>query len=222
MIPVRGFAAQSSTSPIAPFNFERRDPGPRDVLIDILYCGICHSDIHSARGEWGGATYPLVPGHEIVGRVARVGAKVKKFKVGDAAGVGCFVDSCRKCPSCKRNLEQFCSQVAFTYNGLELDGKTRTYGGYSTQIVIDENYVLRIAKSVPLECVAPLLCAGITTYSPLKHWKVGKGDKLGIVGLGGLGNMGVKLAASVGTQVTVFRTSKANEAYAKRLGATHF
>jgi alcohol dehydrogenase (NADP+) len=222
MISVRGYATQSAKSPLAPFNFERRDPGPRDVLIDILYCGICHSDIHSARGEWGGATYPMVPGHEIVGRVARVGAKVKRFKPGDAAGVGCFVDSCRSCPECKRHQEQFCKQVVFTYNSVELDGKTPTYGGYSTQIDVNEDYVLRIAKGLPLERVAPLLCAGITTYSPLRHWKVGKGDKVGVVGLGGLGHMAVKLATAMGAQVTVFSTSKAKEADARRLGATQF
>jgi len=222
MIPVRGYAAQSSKTPLAPFTFERRDPGPRDVLIDVLYCGICHSDIHTAKGEWGEANYPVVPGHEIAGRVAKIGAKVKKFKAGDTAGVGCFVDSCRKCPDCKENLEQFCPHVAFTYNGKELDGKTPTYGGYSTQIVVDENYVLKIPPKVPLERVAPLLCAGITTYSPLRHWKVAKGDKVGVVGLGGLGHMGVKLAASIGAEVTVFSTSKAKEADARRLGAAHF
>ena len=222
MIPVRGYAAQSSKSPLAPFNFERRDPGPQDVLIDILYCGICHSDIHSARGEWGGATYPMVPGHEIVGHVARVGNKVKRFKPGDNAGVGCFVDSCRACPECKRNQEQFCKQVVFTYNSIELDGKTRTYGGYSSQIVVKEDYALRIARGLPLERIAPLLCAGITTYSPLRHWKVGNGDKVGVVGLGGLGHMAVKLAASMGAKVTVFSTSKSKETDAKRLGAARF
>ena len=164
----------------------------------------------------------MVPGHEIVGRVARVGAKVNRFKTGDAAAVGCFVDSCRACPECKRNQEQFCKQVVFTYNSTEKDGQTRTYGGYSTQIVVDENYVLKIPPKVPLERIAPLMCAGITNYSPLRHWKVGKGDKVGVVGLGGLGHMAVKLSASMGAQVTVFSTSQAKEADAKRLGAAQF
>jgi uncharacterized zinc-type alcohol dehydrogenase-like protein len=208
---------------LAPFAFERRDVGPRDILIEILYCGICHSDIHQARDEWGGATFPMVPGHEIAGRVARVGAKVKRFRVGDSAGVGCFVDSCRKCPQCRKGNEHFCSvHTAFTYNATEMDLKTPTYGGYSSQIVVDENYALRIAAKAPLERVAPLLCAGVTTYSPLKHWNVKKGDRVGIIGLGGLGHMGVKLAASFGAEITVFSTSPTKEKDAKKLGADHF
>jgi uncharacterized zinc-type alcohol dehydrogenase-like protein len=223
MIPVRGYAAQKVGSPLEPFRFERRDPGPHDVLIDILYCGICHSDIHQARDEWGGSIFPMVPGHEIVGRVTRVGAKVKRFKAGDAAGIGCFVDSCRKCEYCKKGFEQYCTvHTAFTYNATEMDLKTPTYGGYSSQIVADENYVLKISSKLPLERVAPLLCAGITTYSPLRHWKVGKGAHVGVMGLGGLGHMAVKLAASMGAEVTVFSTSQKKEADARRLGANHF
>ena len=223
MIPVKGYAAQSAKTPLEPFNFERREPGPHDVLIDILYCGICHSDVHQVKDEWSGASFPMVPGHEIVGRVSRVGAKVKRFKKGDAAGIGCFVDSCRKCSYCKKSQQQFCSvHTAFTYNATEMDLKTPTYGGYSSHIVVDENYALKIAPKVPLERVAPLLCAGITTYSPLRHWKVKKGDKVGVVGLGGLGHMGVKLAASMGAEVTVFSTSTAKQADALKLGAKHF
>ncbi len=223
MIPVKGYAATAQGRPMEPFKFERRDPGPNDVVIDILYCGICHSDIHQVRDEWGGSIFPMVPGHEIVGRVSRVGKKVKRFKTGDAAGVGCFVDSCRKCPNCKKGLQQFCSvHIAFTYNATEMDLKTPTYGGYSSQIVVDENFVLKIAPKVPLERVAPLLCAGITTYSPLRHWKVKKGQRVGVVGLGGLGHMGVKLAASMGGEVTVFSTSSSKEKDALKLGAKHF
>jgi len=208
---------------LGPFRFERRDPGPHDVLIDILYCGICQSDIHQVQDEWGGSTFPMVPGHEIAGRVSRVGAKVKRFKPGDAAGVGCFVDSCRRCSYCKKGLQQFCSvHTAFTYNATEMDGKTRTFGGYSSQIVVNENYALKISPKLPLERVAPLLCAGITTYSPLRHWKVRKGQRVGVVGLGGLGHMAVKLAASMGAEVTVFSTSPSKEADALRLGAKHF
>jgi uncharacterized zinc-type alcohol dehydrogenase-like protein len=224
MLPTRGYAAQSATSPITPFTFERREPGPNDVLITIAYCGICHSDIHTARDEWSGTAYPLVPGHEIVGRVARVGKKVRRFKVGDLAGVGCFVGSCGKCGSCKSHEEFYCEKgAAFTYNGTEMsDKKTPTQGGYSSQIVVDQNYVLKIAKNAPLDRVAPLLCAGITTYSPLKRHGVKKGSKVGVVGLGGLGHMGVKLAASMGAQVTVFSTSPSKEKDAKKLGAKNF
>lgn len=223
MLPVRGYAAFGAGRALESFQFERREPGAQDVLIDILYCGICHSDIHQARNEWGGSTFPMVPGHEIVGRVARVGSKVKRFKPGDTAGVGCFVDSCRKCAYCRKGLQQFCStHTAFTYSSTEMDLKTPTYGGYSSQIVVDEKYVLRIAPNLPLERVAPLLCAGITTYSPLKHWKVKKGQRVGVVGLGGLGHMSVKLAASMGAEVTVFSTSPSKESDAYRLGAKHF
>jgi uncharacterized zinc-type alcohol dehydrogenase-like protein len=223
MLQTRGYATKGPTSILEPFDFERREPGPQDVLIEILYCGICHSDIHQARNEWGGAIFPMVPGHEIVGRVIRVGSQVKRFKVGDLAGVGCFVDSCRVCGSCKAGLEQYCEgHVAWTYNGTEKDEKTPTYGGYSSQIVVDEDYTLTISPKLPLANVAPLLCAGITTYSPLRYFKVGRGHRVGVVGLGGLGHMGVKLAASMGAEVTIFSTSKTKEQDAHRLGAHNF
>jgi len=223
MLPTRGYATHGPKSRLEPFNFDRRDLGPSDVLIEILYCGICHSDIHQARGEWGNSAYPMVPGHEVVGRIARVGAKVKGFKPGDLAGAGCFIDSCRTCPSCKEGLEQFCEKrLVFSYNCVEMDGVTPTYGGYSNQMVIDEAYVLRVPPKLPLAGVAPLLCAGITTYSPLKEFKVTRGDKVGVVGLGGLGHMGVKLAAAMGADVTVFSTSPAKQADGKRLGAKDF
>ncbi len=223
MLPTRGYAAKGPTSLLEPFDFERRDPGPRDVLIEILYCGICHSDIHQARDEWGGAIFPMVPGHEIVGKVTRVGPEVKRFRVGELAGVGCFVNSCRTCESCRAGLEQYCEgHITWTYNGTEKDGKTPTYGGYSTQIVVDENYTLKIPTNLPLANVAPLLCAGITTYSPLRHFQVGPGQRVAVVGLGGLGHMAVKLAASMGAEVTVLSTSKTKEADARRLGAQDF
>jgi len=224
MIPVKGYAAQNPKVPLAPFKFERRELGPHDVLIDIKYCGVCHSDIHMARDEWGGSIYPLVPGHEIVGSVNKVGAAVKKFKAGDLAGVGVLVDSCRTCTSCQQGLEQYCEvHWVPTYSGYEMDMRTITYGGYSNQIVTDENYVLRISEKLKLEGVAPLLCAGITTYSPLRHWKVGKAhNKVGVVGLGGLGHMAVKFASSFGAEVTMLSTSAAKQADAKRLGAMHF
>ncbi|MBS1508643.1 MAG: NAD(P)-dependent alcohol dehydrogenase [Bacteroidetes bacterium] len=223
MIAVKGYAAQNAKTPLAPFSFERRTPGANDVLIDILYCGVCHSDIHQARDEWGGSIFPMVPGHEIVGRVAQVGSGVKNFKVGDLAGVGCLVDSCRTCPSCQQNLEQFCEVHSVgTYNSLEMDRKTPTYGGYSNKIVVDERFTLKVSDKLKLDEVAPLLCAGITTYSPLRHWKVGKGQKVAVVGLGGLGHMGVKFAAAFGAEVTVLSTSSAKEKDARRLGAHHF
>ncbi len=223
MLNVRGFAAMSASAPLQPFNFERRDPGPSDVQIDIAFCGVCHSDLHQVRNEWGGSSFPMVPGHEIVGRVSAIGKKVKRFQVGDIAGVGCIVDSCRKCPNCKKGLEQFCDvQAVFTYNSKEKDGKTTTQGGYSSLIVVDENYTLKISPKLPLERVAPLLCAGITTYSPLRHWKVGRGQRVGVLGLGGLGHMAVKLADSLGADVTVISTSKSKAAEASRLGADHF
>lgn len=222
MLATRGYATESPTSKLAPFTFERREPGPNDVLIQIAYCGICHSDIHQARDEWGGALYPMVPGHEIVGRVAQVGAKVTRFKAGDLAGVGCFVDSCRTCESCRASEEQHCEvHTAFTYNGTEMDNKTLTFGGYSSQIVVDERYVFTIAPNLPLANVAPLLCAGITTYAPLRKYEAGPGRQVGVVGLGGLGHMGVKLAAAMGAEVTVFTTSRAKEQDARRLGAQH-
>lgn len=223
MLATNAYAAQNATSPLAPFKFDRRTPGEYDVQIEILYCGVCHSDIHQVRNEWGGSRYPMVPGHEIVGRVTNVGSKVSKFRVGDYAGVGCFVDSCRTCPNCQAGLEQYCdSGMVGTYNGVERVTKAPTYGGYSTQIVVDENYTLRVSDKLPLQGVAPLLCAGITTYSPLRFTKVGKGHKVAILGLGGLGHMGVKFAAAFGAEVTVLSTSKNKEADARKLGAHHF
>ncbi|HZH35297.1 MAG TPA: NAD(P)-dependent alcohol dehydrogenase [Pyrinomonadaceae bacterium] len=223
MLQTKGYATKSPTSNFELFEFERRELGAHDVLIEILYCGICHSDIHQARDEWGGSIYPMVPGHEIVGRITRVGAEVTKFKEGDFGGVGCFVDSCRSCSNCSEGFEQFCDKHAvMTYNGTEMDEKTPTYGGYSSQIVMDENYTLKISPEQDLAGVAPLLCAGITTYSPLKRFNVKAGQKVGIVGLGGLGHMGVKIAASMGAEVTVFSTSPSKEADAQKLGAHNF
>lgn len=223
MLPTKAYAANNAASPLAPFEFNRRQPGAHDVLIEISHCGVCHSDIHQARGEWGNSVFPMVPGHEIVGKVVRVGSQVSKIKVGDIAGVGCFVDSCRACSSCKDGLEQYCTgHVAFTYNGTESDQKTPTYGGYSSQIVVDENYILRVSPKLNLAAVAPLLCAGITTYSPLKHWKVGRGHKLGVLGLGGLGHMAVKFGVALGAEVTVISTSASKSKDAQRLGAHDF
>jgi len=223
MPTTRGYAAKSATLPLEPFSFERREPRAHDVVIDIAYCGVCHSDIHTARNEWGGTIYPVVPGHEIVGRIVQTGSEVKRFAVGDLAGVGCFVDSCRECDSCRDGEEQFCERhLVMTYNSVEHDGKTPTYGGYSSRIVVDENYVLTIPDNLPLEGVAPLLCAGITTYSPLRRFKVGPGQKVGVVGLGGLGHMAVKLASAMGAHVTVLSTSKSKEKDARRLGADDF
>ena len=223
MLQTKGYAAQSPTENLQPFEFERRYLGANDLLIEIAYCGVCHSDIHQVRDEWGGSMYPMVPGHEIVGRITKVGADVKKFNEGDHAGIGCFVDSCRECVNCKEDFEQFClKQAAMTYNGTEMDRKTPTYGGYSSQIVVDENYALKISDKENLAGVAPLLCAGITTYSPLKRFNVGAGQKVGIVGLGGLGHMGVKLAVSMGAEVTVFSTSPSKEQDARKLGAYNF
>jgi uncharacterized zinc-type alcohol dehydrogenase-like protein len=223
MLKTPAYAAASAKSPLAPYTIERRQPGPYDVLIDVLYCGICHSDIHQARGEWGQSSFPMVPGHEIVGRVKQVGERVGKFKVGDLAGVGCFVDSCRECDPCRRGLEQFCEKgAAFTYNSTEMDRRTPTYGGYSTQIVVAERYTLKIPAGLDPAGAAPLLCAGITTYSPLRQWNCKKGDLVAVVGLGGLGHMAVKLAASMGAEVTVLSTSRSKEADARRLGAQAF
>jgi uncharacterized zinc-type alcohol dehydrogenase-like protein len=219
----KGYAAANATSPIAPFTFERREPGAHDVQIEIKFCGICHSDIHQARNGWGNSIYPMVPGHEIVGHVARIGAEVKKFKVGDAVGVGCFVDSCRRCRYCEEGLEQYCVDgCTQTYNGIERDGVTPTMGGYSDKIIVDENYVLHLPKNLPLNATAPLLCAGITLYSPLMHWKAGPGKQVAIVGLGGLGHMGVKIAHALGAEVTVISQSLRKESEGRRLGADHF
>lgn len=221
MIQSQGYAAQSKTSPLAPYSFERRDPAPADVVVEIAYCGICHSDIHQVRDEWGGSIYPMVPGHEIVGRVTAVGNDVKKFAVGDLAGVGVMVDSCRVCANCKVQEEAYCEKgFVGTYNAKNYDGSL-AQGGYSNNIVVDERYVHTISKKLEpkLAAVAPLLCAGITTYSPLKHWGVGPGKKVGIVGLGGLGHMGLKFAHSFGAHVVLFTTSAGKEADAKRLGA---
>jgi uncharacterized zinc-type alcohol dehydrogenase-like protein len=223
MLPTRGYATQGPTADLEPFGFERREPGPHDVLIEIQYCGVCHSDIHQARNEWENSIYPMVPGHEIVGRVARVGSSVTKFGEGDLAGVGCFVDSCRVCNNCRDGEEQYCeNHLVATYNATEKDEKTPTYGGYSSQIVVDENYTLRIPEGIAPERAAPLLCAGITTYSPLRRFRVGEGQRVGVVGLGGLGHMGVKLAASMGAKVTVFSTSPSKEKDARELGAHDF
>ena len=219
----KAYAAQSATTPLSPFAIERRTPKQHDVQVEILYCGVCHSDLHTARNEWGGTVYPCVPGHEIVGRVTAVGDHVKKFKAGDLAGIGCLVDSCRECDNCKEGLEQYCSNgMVGTYNGMEKDGSGNTYGGYSKSIVVHEDFVLHISDKLPLEAVAPLLCAGITTYSPLNHWKVGKGHKVAILGLGGLGHMGVKIASAMGAEVTMLSHSPAKEKDAKKLGAHHF
>ncbi len=220
MYSTKSFAAQSATSSLAPYSFERRDPLPGDVQIEILFCGVCHSDLHTARGEWGGTTYPCVPGHEIVGRVTKVGSEVKKFKEGDLAAVGCLVDSCRTCQSCRDGFEQFCETgMIFTYNGDDKASGGVTYGGYSQSIVVREEFVLRIASDADLAATAPLLCAGITTYSPMRHWKVSKGQKVGVVGLGGLGHMGVKFAKAFGAHVVVFTTSQGKTEDALRLGA---
>jgi len=223
MINTKGYAAQAAGVPLAPWSFERRELNPHDVQLEILYCGVCHSDLHQVRDEWGNGIFPMVPGHEIIGRVIKTGNHVHKFKVGETAGVGCLVDSCRECDNCKKGLEQFCTNGhSQTYNGIEQDKKTPTYGGYSNTIVVHEDFVLHISDKLPLEGVAPLLCAGITTYSPLRHWKVGKGHKVAILGLGGLGHMAVKFASSFGAEVTMLSTSASKEADAKKLGAQKF
>ena len=219
MIKSKGYAGFDATSPLKPHSFERREVGDNDVLVDIKYCGVCHSDIHTVRNEWKRTTYPIVPGHEIVGTVKQVGSKVKKFKAGDIVGVGCMVNSCGECENCKAGLQQFCSKgMTQTYNSPEKDGQT-TKGGYSDNIVVNEKFVLKVPENLKLEGVAPLLCAGITTYSPLRHWKIGKGHKVGIVGLGGLGHMGVKFANSMGAHVVVFTTSPNKKDDALKMGA---
>jgi alcohol dehydrogenase (NADP+) len=221
-VSTKGYAAATPKAALAPFSFERRAPRPHDVSIDIKFCGICHSDIHQARDEWGASIFPMVPGHEIGGIVTAVGPTVTKFRIGDKVGVGCFVDSCRHCDSCRAGLEQYCTEhLVATYNGTEKDD-TPTYGGYSEKIVVDENYVLRMPENLPLDAASPLLCAGITLYSPLKHWKAGPGKKVAVVGLGGLGHMGVKLAHALGAEVTVLSHSNRKIDDAKRLGANHF
>ena len=223
MQPTKAYAALDSKSPLVPFQFDRRDLRPDDVQVEILYCGVCHSDLHQARDEWGGSIYPMVPGHEIVGKVTRVGANVKNFKAGDLAGVGVMIDSCRTCKNCQADLEQYCEQgMTGTYNGLERDGQSIAQGGYSSQIVTDQKFVLRISDKLDLKAVAPLLCAGITTYSPLRYAKVTKGTKVGIIGLGGLGHMGLKFAHSFGAEVTLISSSPSKEKDAKRLGASRF
>ena len=219
---IPAYATQNPTDTLQPFQIERRAVGEHDVKIEILYCGVCHSDIHQARNDWKNSIYPMVPGHEIVGRVTEIGSAVKKFKTGELAGVGCFVDSCRHCPECLAGLDQYCADgIVATYNDYAYD-KTPTYGGYSTHIVVDENYTLHVSEKLPLHAVGPLLCAGITTYSPLRHWKIGQGSRIGVVGLGGLGHMGVKFGAAFGAEVTLFSTSPGKEADARRLGAHKF
>jgi alcohol dehydrogenase (NADP+) len=217
----RAYAAQSATTPLVPFELTRRDPTATDIQMDILYCGVCHSDLHFAKNEWGMTVYPCVPGHEIVGRITRVGSEVTRFKPGQVAAVGCLVDSCRDCPSCREGLENYCEKGStFTYNAPDKHGTApMTYGGYSTAVTVDESFVLRVPENLNPAAAAPLLCAGITTYSPLRHWKVGKGSRVGIVGLGGLGHMGVKLASAMGAHVVLFTTSPGKAEDARRLGA---
>ncbi len=220
MISSCGYAAREARGSLTPFTFQRRDPGPRDILMDILYCGICHSDIHQVNDDWHFSQFPMVPGHEIVGRVVRAGSAVKKFREGDLAGVGCLVDSCRTCPACEEGDEQFCwNGPTFTYNSQDKVTGGLTYGGYSNNIVVDEAFALKMSPKLDPAASAPLLCAGITTYSPLRRWNVGQGSKVGVVGLGGLGHMALKLARSFGAQVAQFTTSPGKAADAKRLGA---
>lgn len=222
MSPTHAFAAFDATSHFAPFEIERREPGAGDVEIDVLYCGVCHSDLHTARGEWTGTVYPCVPGHEIVGRVTRVGSEVKGFEVGGLAAVGCMVDSCGECPSCREGLEQYCDRdaVTWTYNSPDKHhAGPVTYGGYSARVVVDQRFCLRVSDKLNLAAVAPLLCAGITTYSPLKHWGAGAGKKVGVVGLGGLGHMGVKFAHAFGARTVLFTTSPAKADDARHFGA---
>lgn len=222
MIQSKGYAAENAEKNLAPWNFERREVGPHDVQIEIQYCGVCHSDLHQIRNEWFPGIFPMVPGHEIVGKIIKTGNNVKKFKTGDLAGVGCLVDSCRTCENCNAGLEQYCNNGNVgTYNAMGKDGLP-TYGGYSNNIVVHEDFALHISEKLSLAAVAPLLCAGITTYSPLRYWKVGKGHKLAVLGLGGLGHMAVKFGVAFGAEVTVLSTSPDKEAAAKALGAHHF
>ncbi|MBJ7593922.1 MAG: NAD(P)-dependent alcohol dehydrogenase [Candidatus Dormibacteraeota bacterium] len=223
MIPTRGYAATDPKTPLGPFDFKRRDPRPNDVLIEVLHCGVCHSDIHQARDEWGGSIFPMVPGHEVVGTVTSVGADVSRWRVGETVGVGVFVDSCRKCEACLAGEEQYCLEgMTVTYNGLERDGKTPTYGGYSERIVVDESYLLRIPDGIPLDGAAPLLCAGITTYSPIRHFGGDQARDAAVLGLGGLGHMGVKFLKAMGARVTVLSHSPGKQDDALRLGADDF
>jgi uncharacterized zinc-type alcohol dehydrogenase-like protein len=219
----RAYAAMAAKTDLVPYEFDRREVGPNDVALDIAYAGICHSDIHQVREEWGPAIFPMVPGHEIAGTVTKIGSAVTKFKVGDLIGVGVFVDSCRKCDNCKAGLQQYCAEsMTGTYNGYERDGKTVAMGGYSNYFVINEDYAVTIPANLPLEGVAPLLCAGITLYSPIKHWNVGPGKKVAVMGLGGLGHMGVKFAVAMGAEVTVLSHSPSKEKDALAMGAHHF
>jgi uncharacterized zinc-type alcohol dehydrogenase-like protein len=220
MFKVKAYATPAQDQPLAPFSINRREPGPHDVQIDILYCGVCHSDLHQARGDWGNSLFPMVPGHEIIGRVVKVGEHVTKLKVGDLAGVGCMVDSCRVCEPCEADLEQYCVEgCTLTYNGRERGSKQLTFGGYSEQVVVEQRFVVKVPEKLDIKAVAPLLCAGITTFSPLRHWKVGKGQKVGIIGLGGLGHMGVKFAKALGAHVVMITTSPEKGKDALRLGA---
>ncbi|WP_392565463.1 NAD(P)-dependent alcohol dehydrogenase [Utexia brackfieldae] len=221
-IKVFGYAAHSASTPLVPFHFERRDPRPDDVVINIEYCGVCHSDLHQARNDWGFSTYPIVPGHEIVGRVTATGSQVSKFKIGDLVGIGCMVDSCRTCAPCEAGLEQYCEHGHVgTYASEDLHDHRPTYGGYSQTIVCSQDFVLKVPENLDTKAVPPLLCAGITTWSPLKHWNVTKGSKVAVVGLGGLGHMAIKLAHALGAEVTLFTRSTSKEQDAKALGAHH-
>ncbi|MGH7499991.1 MAG: NAD(P)-dependent alcohol dehydrogenase [Gemmatimonadales bacterium] len=221
MTRTAGYAARSATTPLSPFSFERREPGPKDVDIEILYCGVCHSDLHQVRNQWAGTSYPIIPGHEIMGRVVRAGHEVSHFKAGDLAAVGCMVDSCRTCPDCREGMEQYCQTgTVYTYNSPDPVLGGMTYGGYSKRIVVDQDFVLGVSEKLDPAAAAPLLCAGITTYSPLRHWNVSKGQIVGVVGLGGLGHMAVKLAHAFGAEVVLFTTSPGKAADGKRLGAS--
>ena len=219
MFPTEGYAAYKPTEGLRPFSFERRDPLPNDVQLDILFCGVCHSDLHMARDEWGGTNFPCVPGHEIVGRIVKMGRAVRRFKEGDLAAVGCLVDSCRTCPRCEKGLEQYCDNKVLTYNSKDKQTGGITYGGYSKSIVVDQDFVLRVPANLDPAAAAPLLCAGITTYSPLRHWRVRSGQKVGVIGLGGLGHMAVKFAHAFGARVVLFTTSASKVEDGRRLGA---
>jgi alcohol dehydrogenase (NADP+) len=221
MLSAKSYAAYDAETPLKPYALSRREPGPTDVVIDIKYCGICHTDIHFTRNELGFSRYPMVPGHEIAGVVTSVGSQVSKFNPGDTVGVGCLVNSCRGCENCAEGLEQYCPKGVYTYGGDDVDG-TITQGGYSTLVVVDQDFVLNIPKNLPLDSAAPLLCAGITTYSPLRTWNAGPGTRVAVVGLGGLGHMAVKLAAAMGCEVTVISTSDRKKNDALRMGATNF